>query len=85
MIVFDENPKKFFDVLGIEDLEGRISAFDHSLTDIVLCELIRYGIFKNPEMIPGLQGLFHDVVLRQFSLGHKLIKGDSQITFVLIH
>lgn len=68
MIVFDENPKKFFDVLGIEDLEGRISAFDQSLTDIVLCELIRYGVFKNPEMIPGLQRLFHDVVLQQFSL-----------------
>ena len=58
--VFLSNPKIFMDALNEDNQQKR---FDLLATfyDVVICEIVRYGIFNDPQMIPPLRAMYSEV------------------------
>jgi hypothetical protein len=55
--LFQANPDRFQQILTDEDVERRVAA-NPTVDDLLLCEVVRYGIFNKTEMIGPLAKLY---------------------------
>jgi hypothetical protein len=50
------------ELVTTDDPEQRFNGFEH-FDDIALCEIIRYGVYNDPDMIPGLQQFYSEMLM----------------------
>jgi len=53
-LLFETDPKKFMELLMMDDAKKRLDALKANFDDIILCEILRYGIFNDVKMIGPL-------------------------------
>jgi hypothetical protein len=46
-LLFQKDFKKFMEILTIDDAEKRLDAFKANFDDVILCEIIRYGMIND--------------------------------------
>ena len=56
-LLFVKNPKRFMEVLRMEDARERFEAL-RDFDDVVICEIMRYGVMNEEAMVPPLQELY---------------------------
>ena len=61
--ILEADPRRFMEIVGIDDRETRIAACRENFEDLITCEIARYGIFNYPEMIGPLAELYSKWVL----------------------
>ena len=66
-LVFFNDPKRFLEAIACHEVETRHAILNHNLKDIMICEIIRYGVFNDSKMIGPLQAVYNDVFLSQFN------------------
>ena len=62
-LLFQADPKKFMEFLKIDDANKRRDALKANFDDVILCEILRYGIFNDTKMIGPLAQLYEESVV----------------------
>ena len=65
--IFETDPERFMEVVGIDEPEARMEAFRGNFDDVIICEIVRYGVFNRPEMIGPLAELYSKGVLENYA------------------
>jgi hypothetical protein len=60
--LFQTDPDRFKELVSTDDDNARLSALIDRFHDLVLCEVIRYGLYNDTAMVPNLTALFRDYV-----------------------
>jgi hypothetical protein len=66
-LLFQSDPKKFMELLMLDDTEKRFDALKANFDDVVLCEILRYGIFNDAKMIEPLAQLYEKTVVPNYA------------------
>lgn len=61
--VFLSNPKIFMDALNEDNQKKRFDLLP-TFYDVVICEIVRYGIYNDPQMIPHIQAMYSEAFLK---------------------
>jgi hypothetical protein len=64
VFLFQTDPDRFKELVSTDDDNARLSPLVDSFHDLVLCEVIRYGLFNDTAMVPNLTAPFRDYVSR---------------------
>lgn len=62
-LIFLTDPKRFLEVAANDDNEQRLAALAN-FDDVVLCEIVRYGLYNREDMIAPLAAFYRDFVMR---------------------
>lgn len=62
-----DDPQKFMKLILLDTAEERLDALSSNIDDVILCEIIRYGLFNETEMIGPLAQLYEEQVLPNYS------------------
>ena len=66
-LLFQADPKKFMEILMLDDAKKRADALKANFDDIILCEILRYGIFNDANMIGPLAQLYEKSVVANYA------------------
>jgi hypothetical protein len=66
-LLFRDDLKRFIDILVLDDADDRAKALNANPDDIILCEILRYGILNKTAMIAPLAELYRNTVLPHYS------------------
>jgi hypothetical protein len=66
-LLFETDPKKFMELLMMDDAKKRFDALKANFDDIILCEILRYGIFNDAKMIGPLAQLYEKTVVPNYA------------------
>jgi hypothetical protein len=62
--LFQSDPDRFKELVSTDDDNARLTPLVDRFHDLVLCEVIRYGLYNDTAMVPNLTALFRDYVSR---------------------
>jgi hypothetical protein len=62
--MFTSDPRRFGDLVRTDDPAKRIGGLCGNVDDLVLCEIVRYGVYNDARMISGLQQLYRELVMK---------------------
>ncbi|MDR3468560.1 MAG: hypothetical protein P4M07_21725 [Xanthobacteraceae bacterium] len=62
-MLFQTDPDRFWDVVSNENPKERVAALE-SIDDMLLCEVLRYGLLNRTEMISPLASLYRDLFMQ---------------------
>lgn len=65
-LLFNADPEKFRVAVFTDDQQTRFDLLKENIEDWILCEIIRYGIYNQTEMIASLKHMYRDLVLKMF-------------------
>jgi hypothetical protein len=66
-LLFETDPKKFMELLMMDDAKKRLDALKTNFDDIILCEILRYGIFNDVKMIGPLAQFYEGSVVPNYA------------------
>ena len=66
-LLFTSDIKAFMTVVMEENADARFEALKANTDDVILCEIVRYGVFNDSAMARPLADLYQQVVLRNYS------------------
>lgn len=61
-LLFQDDLKKFMEIVMIGESEARFDALKANFDDVVLCEIVRYGVISDAAMIAPLAELYQSIV-----------------------
>jgi hypothetical protein len=62
-LLFQTDPKRFWEIVHDDDPDARVTEFK-TLDELLLCEVVRYGVFNRQEMIGPLANLYRGPVMQ---------------------
>lgn len=66
-LLFQTDLKKFMEILAIDDAEKRLDALKANFDDVILCEIIRYGMINDAKMIGPLAERYEKSVVATYT------------------
>ena len=67
-LLFEADPKKFMEILMLDDAKKRADALKGNFDDVILCEILRYGIKNDANMIGPLAQLYEKSVVPNYAI-----------------
>jgi hypothetical protein len=85
-LIFLTDHKRFLDSVTNDDADARVADFDN-FEDIVLCEIVRYGVYNREEMISPLATFYRDLVMkmpeeRRFGISRHIASLIENVSYV---
>ena len=63
-LIFQSDPKRFMDLVMTDDAKTRLDGFT-LLNDIALCEIVRYGVYSDENMISDLSQFYREIIMER--------------------
>ena len=63
-LIFQSDPKRFMDLVMTDDTKARFNGFT-LFDDIALCEIVRYGVYNDENMISDLSSFYREMIMKK--------------------